>query len=410
MKKQVFDSVKKTGSLEEIDNQCYMHEARQRQNIDNILNAETNNTFHTERGVKPKIKRFSSSKKSMPQVDPNEKIDKAELLNMASSSKDSIALSSKFAPPKYNNQEDINLSSQLLQKYFAFLTLDLVKKNFYKKKSTMANLLEDDFDMENDIAKPIPETNQMQIYDRKTRSMIKKKVPIEKSRHKYNYFLTGSRSVLVKDRLYITGGVDKEKKETSVSYVYYLKTNELKQIPDMANSRAYHSILFLEHFKSILVVGGENNATCEVLDLYNLKWKPLPNLNYPRANSCLYFDRMTTIVYSCFGILGNMSAANTFTDVFECLELKKTNLGWGKVEYKNKTEMDFKNSLCRLFPIGEEKILIYGASAVRESKKKAAIFNISKSEIVKIDNNTFNEMRLQAKKSAKLNKIISTFV
>ena len=55
-------------------------------------------------------------------------------------------------------------------------------------------------------------------------------------------------------------------------------------------------------------------------------------------------------------------------------------------------------------------VLVYGASSVRENKKKSAIFVINKQEMVKINSNMFNEIRVKAMHSKKLSKIIQSLV
>ncbi len=401
IRQHVMDSVNKTGTFEEIEKKNILFESKQKQNIDNILNSQ-NDTINESMNSssmtnKSKIRHFDVSKHLLTK-------NSSKNSSPVKGSSTSIPLQQK----KYNSLNEINLNALPLQKYFTYLTMELINKNFRpNKKGSVDTIFADDFDEDIDVAKPIAGTNEVQIYDKKTRAITKKKVQFDKAKHKYTYFLTGCRSVVIKDRLYITGGVDKERKESNTCYVYYIKTNELKTMSDMIKPRAYHSISFLEYFKSILVIGGESNSTCELYDMYNSKWRSLPDLNYPRAYSCIYLDRMTNLIYTFFGIVSNMSEANSYIDVIECLDLKKTSLGWGKVDYKNKAEMDFKNGLCRIFPIDNEKILIYGASGVRESRKKAAIYMMEKQEIVKIDNKTFNEIRLVAKQSKTLNKIIA---
>ena len=401
LKQTVFDSVNKNGTFEELEKLNTFHESKQKQNIENILNSQENKDLETmtyNTTSKRRVKHYVPSRPRLTEKSVTAVTNKPALHQQVK---------------KFETIHEINLNSVLLQKFFTYLTLDIVSKNFRKKKATAFSPTEnqftyiDEFDEDTDVAKPLPGTNEVQLYDRKTRTITKKKVQLDKAKHKYNYFLNGCRSVVIKDRLYITGGVDKENKETNSCYVYYLKTNEIKVMPDMITKRAYHSIEFLESFKSILVVGGENNATCELYDMYSSKWRSLPELNFGRANSCIYLDRMTNMIYTCFGIIGTMSNIKTYSDVIECLELRRTNLGWMKVDYNNKAEMDFRNGFCRIFPVDNEKLLIYGASGIRESKKKGAIYVINKQEIVKIDNKLFNEIKIQAKKSMKLNKIIS---
>ena len=405
IKDLVFDSVNKTGQLEEIEKLNKIMLAKTKQNFDNIIKNQisengdlltvTSNLTKKSKFVRSYDRKgtYNSKARTITINKENNTIENPEI--------------------KFNSTEDISLNYNILQKYYAFQTMDLINKNFKNKKNKyqITEIKETEFDEENDIAKPDPGTNEIQIYDKKTHSLIKKRVNFDKSKLKFLYFYNGCRSVLMKDRLYITGGVDKENKQIKTCYVYYIKTNELKPMPEMINSRAYHSIEFIDYFKSIIVIGGENNKTCELYDMYNSKWRNLPELNYPRAHSCIYLDRINNILYSLFGIVGAISEKNiNYTDIIECLELKKMALGWGKVNYNNKTEMDFKTCLCRIFPINYDMILVYGASSVRENKKKSAIFIINKQEMVKISSNMFNEIRDKAKHSKELSKIIQNLV
>ena len=96
-----------------------------------------------------------------------------------------------------------------------------------------------------------------------------------------------------------------------------LSTNEIKMMPCMKRARAYHSVKFLGAFKSILVVGGENNATTELYDLNTSRWRLLPDLKYPRSNCCLHLDKSSTNIYACFGISSNiLSATNAINSPF----------------------------------------------------------------------------------------------
>jgi len=405
IKDLVFDSVNKTGQLEEIEKLNKIMLAKTKQNFDNIIKNQisengdlltvTSNLTKKSKFVRSYDRKgtYNSKARTITINKENNTIEHPEI--------------------KFNSIEDISLNYNILQKYYAFQTMDLINKNFKNKKNKyqITEIKETEFDEENDIAKPVPGTNEIQIYDKKTHSLIKKRVNFDKSKLKFLYFYNGCRSVLMKDRLYITGGVDKENKQIKTCYVYYIKTNELKPMPEMINSRAYHSIEFIDYFKSIIVIGGENNKTCELYDMYNSKWRNLPELNFPRAHSCIYLDRFNNNLYSLFGIVGSISEKNNnYTDIIECLELKKMALGWGKVNYNNKTEMDFKTCLCRIFPINYDMVLVYGASSVRENKKKSAIFVINKQEMVKINSNMFNEIRDKAKHSKELSKIIQSLV
>ena len=72
--------------------------------------------------------------------------------------------------------------------------------------------------------------------------------------------------------------------------------------------------------------------------------------------------------------------------------------------------MDFKSGYNKIFPLNREMILIYGATNMRDFVKKAAVYLISKFEIVKIDNGIFKEIKETSKTERKLANIISAYV
>jgi hypothetical protein len=311
----------------------------------------------------------------------------------------------------YGNPDDVKLDKEVLQKYFAYETYNTVRNNFrYRRPKTDMEEIEEEFDEDTEVAKPIQGTNEIQLFDKKTTTLTKRFVKFDKKKHKYTYFLNGCRSVLVKDQLYILGGADKEKIPTKIAYIYNIKTNELKLMPQMINPHSYHSVQFLNFYKSIIVVGGENCSSCEIYDLNSGKWSSLPDLNIPRAHSNLYLDKYTHAIYSFFGIVGDITEKNNYIDVIECLDLKMLALGWCKVEYNNKAEMDFKSGYNKLLPVSPEMILFYGAQNIRNLVKKAAIYIIPKFEMVKIDNKIYAEIQETSKKSLKLSKILSTYI
>ena len=195
-----------------------------------------------------------------------------------------------------------------------------------------------------------------------------------------------------------------------MAYVYYLKTNELKVMPEMLKPHAYHSVGFLDYYKSIVVLGGENSVACELYDLNTGLWNSLPDMNVPRAHCNLYLDKFAQAIYTFFGVVGNITEKHNFTDVIEVLELKRLALGWNKIEYNNRAEMDFKSGYMKILPISEEMILIYGAANMRDFVKKAAVYLMPKFEIVKIDNRIFGEIKKSSKNSSKLSKILSTYI
>ena len=398
MKRKIMDKVNKKGTLEEVEKDNKISGTHINLKFDHILNnqiidGDEAKTILTKSKKTIKKSHFNSGQKSFkhgPITTNGEKVD---------------SLPEKL----YNNCNEVKLDKAALQDFFAYEALNVVDKNFRIKKKKKNDEFEVDFDEDIDVAKPIPGKTEIMVYDRKSMNMVKKTIKFDKAKHKYLNFLNGCRSVLIKDRLYIFGGVDKENNVTNVAWVYYIKENELKPMHDMLNPHAYHGVQFLDYYKSIVVVGGENCSSCELYDMKTGQWRNLPNLGIPRANCTLYLDKMTHRLYAFFGILGKIAERNNnYSDALECLEFRKLALGWCRVDYNNRAEISFRTGINQILPLNPEMLLVYGGSSMREFIKKAAIFVLSRLEMIKIDNRTFNEIREISKKSKRLSKILST--
>ena len=398
MKRKIMDKVNKKGTLEEVEKDNKISGTHINLKFEHILNnqiidGDEAKTILTKSKRTIKKSHFNSGQKSIkhgPITTNGEKVDSI--------------------PEKlYNNCNEVKLDKAALQDFFAYEALNVVDKNFRIKKKKKNDEFEVDFDEDIDVAKPIPGKTEIMVYDRKSMNMVKKTIKFDKAKHKYLNFLNGCRSVLIKDRLYIFGGVDKENNVTNVAWVYYIKENELKPMHDMLNPHAYHGVQFLDYYKSIVVVGGENCSSCELYDMKTGQWRNLPNLGIPRANCTLYLDKMTHRLYAFFGILGKIAERNNnYSDALECLEFRKLALGWCRVDYNNRAEISFRTGINQILPLNPEMLLVYGGSSMREFIKKAAIFVLSRLEMIKIDNRTFNEIREISKKSKRLSKILST--
>ena len=409
MKQYIFDMVNKNGTFDQIDKDNKLSETQIKQRFDNIMDYQL-----IDKDEATTIKSKGTKQKNLHRL--------SLYFNGGGAAGDKLrdalkslgnTINTEGNKKIYEKPDDIKLNKAILQKYFAYETYNTIHNYFRykpKKKNDDIDAIMEEFDEEFDVAKPIPGTNEIQLYDKKTNCIIKKTVKFDKQKHKYLYFLNGFRTVLIKDCLYILGGVDKEKKTTKVAWCYYIKTNELKPMPDMVKTHAYHSVEYLDYYKSIIVLGGENCASCELYDMNTGCWRELPDMNVPRAHCNSYLDKFTHIIYTFFGVVGDITEKNNYTDVIECLEFKRLALGWTKIEYNNKAEMNFRSGFNKIFPLTNEMILIYGAKNFRDFIKKAAVYVIPKFEIVKIDNKIYKEIKESSKKSKKLSQILSSYV
>jgi hypothetical protein len=164
-------------------------------------------------------------------------------------------------------------------------------------------------------------------------------------------------------------------------------------------------MVYSEVFNTIFIFGGEGEPSVELFDPITNRWQLLPDLNIPRANLIFYCDSPRGILYAMFGNEGSI-LDNKYSDAIEFLDLKNIEDGWNILDYKNKSEIDLK-SLMNIYPLNCDLILLYGGVVFRGNNKSVCIFNLAKSEIIKIDQKIMDNLRIEAKKSKKLNIIIS---
>ena len=313
-----------------------------------------------------------------------------------------------------NSEDDICLNNPLINKYYSLLFIDLFEKyfkpNIKDNQTSYVDLqiwkkdVNADEEDETDIAKIIEGTNEIHIYEKKNKKMIKFSLKLTKNPYGYTKFPIGCRNLLIGDKLYITGGRDEYNEYPNV-LIFDRKTQNLKRIIDLRIPRAYHTMIYSEIFNTILVIGGEHEPSVEIFDPVTYRWQLLPDLNIPRANSLFYCDSPRGILYTMFGNEGSI-LDNKYSDIIEFLDLKNIEDGWNILDYKNKSEIDLK-SLMSIYPLNSDLILLYGGVVFRGNNKSVCIFNLEKSEITKIDQKIMDTLRIEAKKSKKLNIIIS---
>ena len=243
------------------------------------------------------------------------------------------------------------------------------------------------------------------IYDKKAHKIIKKNLKLTKNPHGYKTFPLGCRSLLIGDKLFITGGKD-EIKEYAICIIYDRKTEKIKRIMDMQNARSYHTLIYNNVFETIMVLGGENNDSVEIFDPLTNRWQLLPELNVPRAIPLFYFDEGRGNMYCLFGVEGSYINSN-YSDTIEVLDLTEIKQGWMKINYNNKARMDFKNHL-NIYPLNDFLILIYGAMESRHSNRNACVYHLVKAEMSEVDKNLMENLRNEAKNSKVLEGIVDS--
>ena len=249
-----------------------------------------------------------------------------------------------------------------------------------------------------EFAKPIIGTNDITVYNPSTNKLTRIRLNLSKEEHGYAFFPEGCRHILINTTLYITGGVDLLNQPINIVLSYDIETQILSRLSNLNTPHSYHSLDYLDNYDCIILIGGEHNKTCELFDIYSEKWTRLPDLNYPRANVNIYYDGITSDLYVLFGMKGDIVDKTNNSDVIEVLELNDIKSGWIKVDYYKSAQLNFKVNYCAVLPFTRDKLLIYGGNNPRVHKKLFALFNLSKNEIIKVDKEVMEEIKLEEKR------------
>ena len=358
----------------------------------------------------------------------------------------------------YNtNKDNIILNQRVLQRFFAYFVLDfyskyfkLIKPNkseneFYeenpeniyyqsnqnknssKKKSSsknhrngaksfakkhtrsvslISNYTERYMNLKEKV-KPIIGTNYIQFYDPSTTKITRVQISLQKEKHGYTVFPDGCRHILIENELYITGGADNCGYPINIVLVFNLQNGQIDKIANLNDNHAYHSIEYLDNFDTLIVIGGENSSSCEIMDLDSKKWNRLPSLNCARANANIYYNNVTSDLFVLFGMEGKMNQNVKNTDVIEVLELNDISSGWIMVDYYKSVGFDMKISYCLTLPFTRDKLLIYGGSTARSLERRIfALFDMVKNEIIKVDPKTMDLIKLEENKIRSFDKAL----
>jgi len=354
------------------------------------------------------------------------------------------------------NKDDIILNQRVLQRFFAYFVMDFYKKyfklikpneeenfninedpeNIYyqtnqlknsskknpgaknnkngtlfvkknsKSVSLIANYTERYMNLKEKV-KPIIGTNYIQFYNPFTTKISRIQILLQKDKHGYTVFPDGCRHILIENKLYITGGADNCGYPINIVLMFNIENGELQKIGNLNDNHAYHSIDYLDNFDSLIVIGGENSVSCEIMDLDSKKWNRLPSLNSARANANIYYNNVTSDLFVLFGMEGKMDQNVKNTDVIEVLELNDIMSGWIMVDYYKTIGLDLKISYCLTLPFTRDKLLIYGGSTARSLERRIfALFDMIKNEVIKVDPKTMDLIKLEENKIRSFDKAL----
>ena len=189
--------------------------------------------------------------------------------------------------------------------------------------------------------------------------------------------------------------------------MFDVENGQIQKIGNLNDNHAYHTIEYLDNFDSLIVIGGENSASCEIMDLDSKKWNRLPSLNSARANTNIYYNNVTSDLFVLFGMEGKMDKNVKNTDVIEVLELNDIESGWIMVDYYKTIGLNLKISYCLTLPFTRDKLLIYGGSTARSLERRIfALFDMIKNEAIKVDPQTMDLIKLEENKIRSFDKAL----
>ena len=142
-----------------------------------------------------------------------------------------------------------------------------------------------------------------------------------------------------------------------------------------------------------------------MFDFYLNIWSELPELSVPRANISVYIDKVGTFAYALCGVTGNIRTLS-YSDTFEVLDLVDMSLGWARIDYHNRDNVDLKQNENRITPLTDDKLLIYGANENRQSSKCSVVFDLKTFVLTRIEADSIDEYKAKCLMGNDFNKLL----
>lgn len=406
IKMTVANSFNNTGDYSYLEEIVQLLDSKNKRGIDYIFNQAIHLDTKCPRSSSKEGRtihvRGSSSRKLL--LTPSKTLNQPQTVKSAKSIKFSRCNSAATLRPSIKDYTKVSLDNICKQKFFCYSIIDIYNKYFTHQprqsfcvKHRVFGSYKERTELLKEIVKPIPQTNELLVYNLLTKKTNKVKVPLSREKTGYILFPDGTRHILIEQtKLYVTGGIDACGKPLHISIMYNLETHEVHRLPNMINPHSYHAIELLDNYDCFIVVGGVKSQKCEMYDYHTNKWTELPDLNSPRSNISLYFDQGTSEVFAFFGMTGNIAQKNNYSDVIEVLELNDLTNGWIKIDYYKSAMIDLKMGFINIYPLTKGKLLLRGVKAIRggsKTNKQYAVFDMDKNEIVSVTQKLYEKLK-----------------
>lgn len=215
-----------------------------------------------------------------------------------------------------------------------------------------------------------------------------------------DFFLNFSRSINVNGTLYVNGGWDDNKKQSVKNFFSFeLVDNKVIEEPDMLYGHSAHSLLFVPP-NYIYCVSGSGTGKCEKYDINIKLWTSIPELNFHRQNSSLFYHN-EQYLYVFGGLCWDEAAADfVFVETVERLDIgfgpviKDQEVAWEVVPtLKSHNQVTLSKSVMTVVPYSSSRILLVGGMFKDQSySDEVMLFDFDKLEF-----SLLQDLRLQKK-------------
>ena len=169
----------------------------------------------------------------------------------------------------------------------------------------------------------------------------------------FSNFNRGNKYVNLGGRSLISGVGDYQKK----SYIMLIKDNEeikIDELPDMKYGRSFHNTIYIPEREIVLVCGGRNNNSAEILNIYlKEEWVPIAQMNKTRSNGCLAYIN-NKYLYCISGYDGNK-----YLNDCEFFDLDNFYKDWFYIDF-SKLNITFDKSAPGVIHLSNNKVMLLG--------------------------------------------------
>lgn len=180
-------------------------------------------------------------------------------------------------------------------------------------------------------------------------------------------------------KLYISGGISSDFRESNEFLVYDNIDNSVKILKNLQETKSQHSMISCANGKYLVICGGQNSKYTEIYDIEKNNLIALENINY------IALDNPILVIYDNYLYSFNGQRDGKYLDLLQRAKINfeeknQVDLKWQRIPTKNPEDLKINFIGCGVISYGTEDIYMFGGKSDKGITTQSIKFNFDDME------------------------------